>query len=590
VDNIIVTTVIIGGSLKLSDKKFSYLSVTSSMNNHHSVQLQLPLSNLNGLTIEGMMKYIGKDILIESKYKNKDIPGTFKYKGIVTAINYSNDSSFDPSVSITGTDASILLDDHEKCESFLDKSLDDIIKKVTSDYGQVQLKSSPSYTKNINYCVQYRETPYNFINRLSSKYGQWFYFDGEELIFGKKEAGSKYDLILGGNLSHFAFSLNSIPLKDNSKTNNYIDDDVYESKSQHKTISSLDTRLAETVKEQSEKLFPIEGNDFYSPKYTSKTEFEENEKTYKGVLSSGLFLMSGSSSCLGLQLGSVVDIYSSSKTPDIRNIKDKEGSFLITSITHSLNNDGTYYNSFSGIPDKNIHPQLLLSGNNSNATPQIAKVVDNKDEKKLGRIKVRFSWMDKSESTPWIRISHVHASKNRGFYFIPEIDDEVLVDFESGDPDCPIVIGSLYNGKSSPDEWYDDPNEIKAIRTKSGNEIIINDKSGNEMIEIANPKGKNKIIITMAENNKIKIISDGDIEMTAENKISLKSKQIEFTADNELDMKSQKWTSKSTQAKITSDTSIDIEGGTSAKLKGSASLDLEGGGTANLKAALVKIN
>ncbi len=589
-DNIVKTTITIGGGLKIDNNSFSYLSISCSMKSHHSLSLSLPLSNLKGVTLENLVDYLGSDISIQCKYENDKIPGLLTYKGVITSMYCSNDDSLDPSISINAADPSVLLDDHIRYESFLDMSLADIVKKVIRPYGHVKLDSKPTYSKKIAYSVLYNETSYSFLNRMAAKYGQWFYYDNENFIFGKKNTGSNIDLILGGNMRNYSFNLQSTPLKDNSKTYNYEKVEMFESQSQHDAISSLDTRFGEKLKKKSLELFPNLGTNFHSPKYDEKDDLIDRDRILKEQLASELFTFSGNSNELGICLGSIVNIYSSVKLSDGSNEKNKEGSFLVTSISHSINNDGTYYNSFLGIPDKNTFPLIMMSGDNFSAKLQVAKVIDNKDPKNLGRVKVRFSWMGQEEKTPWIRVNHVHASKNRGFYFIPEIGDEVLVDFESNDPDCPIVLGAVYNGANKPDEWYHDNNEIKAIRTKSGNEIIFNDKSGEETIEIANPSGRNRIVITISENNQIKILSDGDIELKAKNKISMKSKEIEMTADNELSIKSQKMTAKANQTKITSDTSMDIEGGTETVIKGGVNLNMEGGTEAVLKGATVRIN
>ena len=83
-------------------------------------------------------------------------------------------------------------------------------------------------------------------------------------------------------------------------------------------------------------------------------------------------------------------------------------------------------------------------------------VTNNQDPENLHRVKVQFPWLDGSTESHWARVATPMAGKNRGLYFLPEVDDEVLVAFEHGSIDFPCVIGSLWNGKDTPPESNSD--------------------------------------------------------------------------------------------------------------------------------------
>jgi phage baseplate assembly protein gpV len=148
---------------------------------------------------------------------------------------------------------------------------------------------------------------------------------------------------------------------------------------------------------------------------------------------------------------------------------------------------------------------------------QLAIVVDNKDgDGNPGyRIKVRFPWLNEQETTYWVRIAIPMAGPDRGTYVLPEIDDQVLVVFEHGDINRPIVIGALWSKKQEPVEVNQSgKNNTKLIKSRCGHRIIFDDAEGAERITIVDKTRKNKIVLDSV-NKIVKVESDGDIEVIA---------------------------------------------------------------------------
>ena len=104
------------------------------------------------------------------------------------------------------------------------------------------------------------------------------------------------------------------------------------------------------------------------------------------------------------------------------------------------------------------------------------------DPEGLGRVKVQFNWAGRSAKSEWMRMIQPHSGAGKGFYFIPEIGEEVLVGFEGGNIQSPYVVGSHYNGSDS-SGYADGENNVKAIHTRSGTKIILNDGEGSILIE-----------------------------------------------------------------------------------------------------------
>jgi uncharacterized protein involved in type VI secretion and phage assembly len=141
--------------------------------------------------------------------------------------------------------------------------------------------------------------------------------------------------------------------------------------------------------------------------------------------------------------------------------------------------------------------------------PAVGIVTDNKDPQKLGRVKLKIPILSDNDSTFWVPISMPGAGKNRGWFFIPEVNDEVLVMFEHGDVNRPVVISAMWNGKDKPPDKNPGGNPRRMIKSRGGSKITFDDDKNQVVIEDGAGKGK---ITLDADNNKIIIEAlDGDV-------------------------------------------------------------------------------
>lgn len=247
----------------------------------------------------------------------------------------------------------------------------------------------------------------------------------------------------------------------------------------------------------------------------------------------------------------------------------------------------------------------LLAGNGRSSSAQrdrtvgvvVGIVKDIKDPKHLGRVKVDFPWLAKEGEevadgqetrahSYWARIALPMAGKGRGTFFLPEVGDEVLVAFEFGDFNRPMVLGSLWNYDDPPPEKMDSDgkNDIRAIHSRSGHKIILNDSSDNPSITIVDKTGENKIFIDSTKNAmEIKVKGDltidvgGNLSISAGQKITIKASQ-DVSAESQANLK----------LKATGNGAIEASG--PLTVKSSAKLSLEGAGQAELKGAMVSVN
>ncbi len=150
-------------------------------------------------------------------------------------------------------------------------------------------------------------------------------------------------------------------------------------------------------------------------------------------------------------------------------------------------------------------------------------VTNNQDPDKLGRVKVRFPWLGDQDESFWARAAAPMAGKGRGFYCLPEVDDEVLVAFEHGLIEFPYILGALWNGEDTPPASNDDgKNNIRVFQSRSGNLIRFEETEGKEKIEIKDVKGNSSIVFDA---------SDGSVSISSAGKLKLHGKEIEITSD-----------------------------------------------------------
>jgi len=165
-------------------------------------------------------------------------------------------------------------------------------------------------------------------------------------------------------------------------------------------------------------------------------------------------------------------------------------------------------------------------------------VTNNKDEEGLGRVKVKFPWLSNTIDSFWARIATPMAGGGRGVYFVPEVDDEVLIAFERGDLSRPIVIGSLWNGKDLPPaNNKDGRNDVRMIRSRSGHVIRLNDADGKGTVEVIDASGKNSIVIDTARNT-VTVRSEADLVFSApKGRVRITGKKVEIESSAETKIK-----------------------------------------------------
>uniref|UniRef100_UPI000CDEE950 type VI secretion system Vgr family protein n=1 Tax=Aquimarina sp. I32.4 TaxID=2053903 RepID=UPI000CDEE950 len=418
-------------------------------------------------------------------------------------------------ICIKAKSASILADNFPHYASYSEVGLSDILQDTFQGYdlGKLETNFAPTNTSTIHYSVQHNESDFSYASRLSAYYNQWFYYDGKQLIFGRPST-EEIELSYGIDLKKFSINMEPMPNNASYFTNDYIANEQHQKNSSEVSIPSTgyhgfaDSKSRELYNKQTRIYNPLYTDATMKPRLDAQIEAYTKSRAIQQIIAKG------GSDNPGVCLGQIIRI-------------NGHGSYRVTKIVHTNVEGGVYKNEFEAV-DANFdaYPKMDIYRFPKSET-QTATVVENSDPDGLGRIRVQFAWQKPlGERTPWLRMITPHAGADKGFHFIPEINEEVMVGFEGGNAERPFVLGALYNGSQNPSPWQSQNNDIKAIRTKSQHTITLDDSNGAEMITITD-KNNNIIRIDTANNN---------IEISALENMTLNAKNIEINATEEIKM------------------------------------------------------
>lgn len=407
------------------------------------------------------------------------------------------------------------------CKIFQEKSVVDIIKAVFADYSfaDVKYELSGSYEA-LNYCVQYRESDFNFISRLMEKCGIYYYFIHEN---------NKHQLVVtDANNHHQTVSgyqkIRYFPPENSERREK---DHIFDWVCEHKVCSGifelndfdfeapssdLTAKSLNTGKHLQDDLevYDYPGEYVVTSEGTKLTDvqIDESQTAYAVV--------QGSGNAMGLQAGlefELEDFYIADQNTKHYIVSASyiiEGGELVSGVgnaEHLFQCDFTAINSKQQFRPARKTLVPVIAGT------QTAIVVGKSGEEiwtdKYGRVKVQFHWDrvgdDNETSTCWIRVSHPMAGKNWGWVSLPRMGQEVVVSFMEGNPDRPLITGRVYNAEQMPPYTLPANQTQSGIKTRSSksgtaenfNEVRFEDKKGEEELYVHAEKDYNRIV----ENN-----------------------------------------------------------------------------------------
>jgi len=419
---------------------------------------------------KALRDYLGDEVI----FTFKSLTGIkLMSKGIITELSSVDLHGSAVGLHVKGISHSIVLDDMKKSRTFQQRGMDDIVLSILAEgpgefYQRDSIKST--YLQEFKCMAQYNETSFEFLKRLAKRYGQWFYFDGMRMQFGQIKK-SEIKLINGSSLHGFTIQANMSAHKISLAGYDYNGANNIRNASAKTAMGSKDSFSAIVGHNQGTVTQAELSIGAYTTNAQSSEEIEEMVKLQTaGHDANSVYY--GGTSYFPLGLGQTISIIN----------QTVEHELVVIEVSHLSQVHGNYSCNFKAIPADVAAPHYTDVHVFAKAETQPAKVMDNNDPEGLGRVKVKYNWASGSTTSDWMRMIQPHSGSGKGFYFIPEIDEEVLVGFEGGNAQNPYVLGTQYNGSQS-SGYADGQNNVKAIHTRSGTKIILNDAEGSVLIE-----------------------------------------------------------------------------------------------------------
>lgn len=569
---------------------FVKLMLKQSINEHHYFEITLDIQavEIYGVEIPNVSKdWIGKKVIM-------DFGGTI-FIGIATMVGLHRAGGTHGNIKVTGYSSTFLLESDQTCASWCNKSLSDIVKELTDKAG-VQALVNPETKSKLEYECQYEETNFGFIQRLARQYQEWLYYDGQNLVFGKPQPGSTTKLIYGEELSVLDVCSQALARPIKGSSYHSVNDQTYNGQSPDAAAGQ--NTLGQVAFDSSLALFTAPAVQRSEPRITNKGELDAYfQRKQQGDTAASCFV-TGESDCYTLTVGSIIDVHTAIHSGIKIFVKNSIGTYIITEITHVAGMGDSYQNYFTALPSSIPTlpcPDVPLPV----AHTQQAVVVSNEDPKKLGRVQVKMNWQTGPMQTSWIRVLTPDAgtsdkvATNRGFVFIPEKGDQVMVAFRYDDPNRPFVLGSLFHGKSG--TGGGSSNKTKSLTTRSGCTITLDDEKGSVMMKdkegnsyTADGEGNitisaSKSITLCVGENRIMIDSEGNISSNAEKditesagaNIAQSAENIDCTASSNYNISS---------------TDFTASGSSSATVSGTTKATIDSSGTTAVAGTIVKLN
>jgi len=508
----------VGGHL-VTDVTLNHVSVMQELNRHWwcHVQLRHTEDQRTGDNQQGVIRveeWLGKDFQVVAGANGDKKP---IFDGFVLEVELVYELSSAYTVMIQAVTKSYAMAVTERHAYYTGKKLADLAQKLAQN---AKLKAQVKCTdrRPLNY-VQWGESDFDFLRRVADDHGCWMRptKDGIE-IFDSFQTGTKVEW----QKAHEANALLSFSLKGTLSPPSFngahydfhaMKSQTYNEVSDEPQFFGSANHMVDATKKGSGDVLPAA----YAHQRNRVVTLDDYEKLLKkeSVRSVGSRVTgSGESQNLEVLPGSELQIDCAG---------DASGTYGVTHVSHSWDPTG-YSNHFTCTPWKNYtdpHPPEMKPW--LGLVP--ARVMEHNDPAKLGRIKVQYFWQE-DNAAHWARMVSPHAGADRGFMFLPEVGDEVVVGFEDGDIERPIVIGCVWNGvdKAPRQEFWGgelESNDVKRIVTKSGHRIQMVDKKGKESIVLATPKELKVSLIEKTDETGRSMITlhseNGDIFLSAPN-------------------------------------------------------------------------
>ena len=465
-------------------KYFKHFKLKQRTSKHHKFELIMAhdtLGDPENHNLEKAQNFLGKRITVVFKYKDVEESPERNFVGVITEVGFSQQKGNLGDIVFSGYSPTILLDAAPHIQSFggsqqvsLNSIANEVIKEAL-DHGKFDFRVDAQHG-NIPYSCQYEETHYNYLARIAEAYGEQFFYDGEILHFGKLPPQEKpIKLVYGSNLSDVKIKMKAQHVKPTFYGYNSSKDEKFQGSSSKITHTS---DIAKRAYEISERTFQTPSLRVAPIRASSFMDIDASQKGTAGSKAAEVLVTSGKTSLPFLYPGCITDI--EMRKPD-SNETTYFTKLMVIETIHEVDARGYYNGSFKAIAsDTGFLPRPEYSI--PVAEPQFAKVISNTDPKNQGRVQVQLDWQSGQDTTEFIRVMSPDAGssdkvgKNRGFMSIPEVGDQVIVNFVHLHPDRPFVMGGMYHGGIG--AGGGEGNNVMSFSGRSGAELKYDNGAG----------------------------------------------------------------------------------------------------------------
>ncbi|WP_232726319.1 type VI secretion system Vgr family protein [Prevotella intermedia] len=524
---------------------------------------------------------------------------------MVTNVRLHREGSDFGFILVSGYSATYRMETAPGCFSWLEQPIGEVVRSLCGQ-ANVQLRLNPAYGKKLDYICQYDESDFDFVRRLALQYQEWMYYDGTSLVFGRpKDSSEPVELEYGTTLSSLEIGLQTLARPEqvftyHSSSDREMDQPTPDLAYGHDQLSGKAFRA-------SLGMYGRPARQHALPRIHTESELIKYMRRKQAADTAETHYVTAESHVPELRVGSVVRLYSSFLERVGQLTRESLGDFIITEIVHEVGEGSYYRNRFKAIPstvEALPSPRVPMPV----AETQMATVTSNADPNGNGRVQVRMNWQQGGMHTGWVRVMTPDAGKsgdvssNRGFVFIPEVGDQVLLGFRHGDPARPYVMGSLFNGSTGGGGGQG--NKCKSLTTRSGSSLKLDDSDGSVTLHdkggvSMNFDGAGNATTTTANNHQVYVgsqysaniakgvstltmDSNGVIDLSGNSKVTIKvgASSIELT-QNDISISG-------TTIKMIGDNNI-ITGLSNTKIDGS-SANIETSGLITIKGSETDIN
>lgn len=467
------------------------LSLDQSLGEHHRFTVLMDYDTMKQEFMHNPlehMKLIGRFLDIEIQ-QGKDNANAYVFRGIIQDVSHQGQEGKHGYLVLSGNSPTIQLERGKRydifCNMTLQRVFDEVTDNIINKKDRLPCVNTPVYNGQVRFLMQYNESDWEFLRRLSAITGETLYYTGMDLVFGAHKDWQTTTVTYDKEITDFKFGTRL--LSNNFVRYQYLaeNDDTITRNAPDK-VSDADEYVksaTERSRELTEKRPVVAPVGIPVDDIGALTELVSREKISNAAAT--VYVQGVAKTCAP-RIGRLLTI----NMPGNMQGASDLGTYRIIKVKHIIDQNQRYHCEFEGMP-ADLKAMPAQDVKLPVAESIRATVIRNDDPQGQGRVRVEFPFAQDRASEVWLRVMTPNAGSsgqvptNRGMVFVPEQGDQVMVGFEFGDPNQPYVMGSLFHGKNGTGGGGN--NAVKSIFTRSGIQIVFNDDQ--KSLHIEDPSG-----------------------------------------------------------------------------------------------------